>query len=67
MKRFIDNEWFDLLAAEFAQPYYQTLRHFLAEEYRIKSTALSVHCVTGFRRTHTTGAGGRRRAISLTG
>ena len=45
MKRFIDNEWFDLLAAEFAQPYYQTLRHFLAEEYRIHTVYPPIDCI----------------------
>ena len=52
MKRFIDNEWFDLLASEFAQPYYQTLRHFLAEEYRTHTVYPPMECIwTAFQKT----------------
>lgn len=34
MKPFLHNDWQDILAEEFASPYYQTLRQFLISEYR---------------------------------
>ena len=33
MKRFINNDWWDVLKPEFKKPYYQRLRRFLVSEY----------------------------------
>lgn len=39
----LDNDWDDLLEAEFAQPYYQNLRQFLKQEYRSKTIYPNMH------------------------
>lgn len=37
LKTIIHNDWQDVLAAEFAKPYYQQLRQFLKQEYQTKT------------------------------
>ncbi|MFK7695474.1 uracil-DNA glycosylase [Paenibacillus sp. HJGM_3] len=53
MAAVLNNDWAPLLEPEFAKPYYQQLRHFLADEYRTASVFPDMYHI--FNALHTTG------------